>query len=115
MNSRLCDTGRVDRRRLPAVNFVVESLDGEYEDISDDELTALALAADPEQELSPDAVPLDLSQDLFSGSLPLSYMPPAMARAAGGWRVPIVVSVILALLLIEAFGLCITYGSLVAA
>jgi hypothetical protein len=85
------------------------------EQISDDELTTLALAADPESELGPDAVPLTPYRNLPSASLPLWYMPPATARAAGGWRVPIVASVVLALLLINALGLCITYGVLVAA
>ena len=85
------------------------------EHFSDDELTALALAADPEQALDADAVPLDLSGAPPWHSLPLWYMPPAMARPAGGWRVPIVASVVLALLLINALGLCITYGVLVAA
>jgi hypothetical protein len=85
------------------------------EQISDDELTTLALAADPEQKPSPDAVPLALYRNLPSASLPLWYMPPATARAAGGWRLPIVASVVLALLFINALGLCITYGTLVAA
>ena len=83
--------------------------DGE---LSDDELTTLALAADPEQELDPGAVPLTPYGSLSCHSLPLWYMPPATARAAGGWRVPIVASVVLALLLINALGLCITYGVL---
>ena len=54
------------------------------EHISDDELTALALAADTEQELDPDAVALPLYPDQPSGALPLFYMPPAMARAGDG-------------------------------
>ena len=69
--------------------------DGE---LSDDELTTLALAADPDQELDPGAVPLTPYGSLSCVSLPLWYMPPATARAAGGWRVPIVASVVLALL-----------------
>jgi hypothetical protein len=83
--------------------------------VSDDELTTLALAADPEPELGPDAVPLSLYRNLPSVSLPLWYMPPATARAAGGWRLPIVASIILALLFINALGFCITYGALVVA
>ena len=91
--------------------------DGGHDDvqITDDELTALALAADPEAELGPDAVPLTPYRNLSSGSLPLWYMPPVTARAAGGWRVPIVASVVIALLVINALGLCICYGVLVAA
>ncbi len=83
--------------------------------ISDEELTALALAADPEAPLSPDAVPLALYPDLDTGSLPLAYMPPAMSRAAGGWRVPVAVVIVVAFLAIDALGLCITYRTLVAA
>ena len=85
------------------------------EEISDDELTALALAADPEPALGPEAVPITTHRNLPAASLPLWYMPPVSARAAGGWRVPIVASVVLALLLINVLGLCITYGALVAA
>jgi hypothetical protein len=83
--------------------------------ITDDELTALALAADPDSPLSPDAVPLDLYPDHDAGSLPLAYMPPAMCRAAGGWRVPIAVFIVMTFLAIDVLGLCITYGTLVAA
>ena len=86
--------------------------EGGYHDeqISDDELTVLALAADPEPELGPDAIPFTPYRNQPSASLPLWYMPPVTARAAGGWRLPVVASVVLALLLINALGLCITYG-----
>ncbi len=83
--------------------------------ISDDELASLALAADPEPELGPDAIPLAPYRNLPSASLPLWYMPPVRGRAQGGWRVPVAASVILALLVINALGLCICYGVLVAA
>jgi hypothetical protein len=43
------------------------------------------------------------------------YMPPVVARAAGGWRRPLVFVLIAAFLAIDGFGLCITYGQLVAA
>jgi hypothetical protein len=38
-----------------------------------------------------------------------------VARAAGGWRRPLVFVLIAAFLAIDGFGLCITYGQLVAA
>ena len=85
------------------------------EEISDDELTRLALAADPEQAIDPGALPLTPFGSLSGVSLPLWYMPPVTARAGGGWRVPIVASVVLALLFINALGLCITYGVLAVA
>jgi hypothetical protein len=99
---------------LPSDGWAGEGDHGEVP-ITDDELTALALAADPEEELGPDAVPLTPYRSLPTASLPLWYMPPVTARAAGGWRVPIAASVVIALLLINALGLCICYGVLVAA
>ena len=78
--------------------------------ISDEELTALALAADPDAPLSDDAVPLaDYLAEGF-GPLPEWYMAPVMARHSGRRRQVIILGVIGAFLLIEAFGLCSTYG-----
>jgi hypothetical protein len=78
--------------------------------ITDEELTALALAADPDQPLDPDAVPLaDYLAESF-GPLPEWYMAPVMARHSGRRRQAIILTVIGAFLLIEAFGLCSTYG-----
>jgi hypothetical protein len=88
--------------------------DEDDEQISDDELTALALAADPEQEVGSDAIELPLYPGQPSGSLPMCYMPPAMAHAVG-WRVPVAIGVVLAFVLIDALGMCITFGSLVGA
>jgi hypothetical protein len=82
---------------------------------SDEELAALALAADPDQPVAADAAPLQLYPRPSVGALPLCYMPPAMARASGGWRTPIVVAIIAALVVVDLFGLCITFGQLVAA
>jgi hypothetical protein len=78
--------------------------------ISDEELTALALAADPNQPLDADAVPIaDYLADAFD-PLPAWYMAPVMARHSGRRRKAIIMAVIGAFLLIEAFGLCSTYG-----
>ncbi len=78
--------------------------------ISDEELTALALAADPDEPLSADAVPLaDYLAEGF-GPLPEWYMAPVMARHSSRRRQAIILGVIGAFLLIEAFGLCSTYG-----
>ncbi len=84
-------------------------------DITDDELTALALAADPDAPLGEDAVALPLYPDEPFGALPAWYMPPAMARVSGGWKRYAIFAIIAAFLVIDAFGLCITYGQLVAA
>jgi hypothetical protein len=83
--------------------------------ITDEELEALALGADPDAPLSPDAVPLELYPHHDAGCLPLAYMPPAMSRTAGGWRVPVAILIVMAFVAIDILGLCITYGTLVAA
>ena len=83
-------------------------------EFSDEELTALALASDVDEPLSPDAVPLDLYASQDGGFLPAWYMPPVMARRARHWRVPMVWMLVAAFLLIDAFGMCICYGQLVA-
>jgi hypothetical protein len=81
--------------------------------ISDEELTALALAADPDEPPDPGAVPFSVYP--AAGLLPVSYMPPVTARGGPKWRASIALLVVVALLVIEAFGLCITYGVLTAA
>ncbi|HTV10993.1 MAG TPA: hypothetical protein VME20_03955 [Acidimicrobiales bacterium] len=85
------------------------------EALSDEALTALALSADPDAPIAPGAVRLDLFARQPSGFLPEWYMPRVMAKRVRGWRVPVVYAIIAAFLLIDAFGLCITYGQLVAA
>lgn len=87
----------------------------EASDFTDEELTVLALSADPDQELDPDAVPLAMYSSQSCASLPMWYMPPVMSRGTQRWRTPVVLAIVAALLLINAFGLCITYGLLVAA
>jgi hypothetical protein len=79
--------------------------------ISEAELTALALAADPDQPLDSDAVPMnEYLSDQPVGLLPEWYMAPVMTRHLR--RVPqlMVMVVIGAFVIIEAFGLCSTYG-----
>ncbi len=81
--------------------------------LSDEELCCLALAADPHAPLSEDAVPLSFHLTQFAGAaLPGWYMAPAMARGNRRWRRPVVVTIISAFLLIEALGLCNTFGQL---
>jgi hypothetical protein len=84
-------------------------------ELTDDELTALAMAAEPDLPLGPDAVPLVMHQSGGPEFLPAWYMPPVMARGAARWRRSLVYLLIAAFLLVDAFGLCITYGQLVAA
>jgi len=91
-------------------------MDGELR-ISDDELTALALAADPDAPLDPDAVPwheyLAASGALLApAALPGWYMAAVTARHGGRWRFVVIAALVVAFVVIEAVGLCSTYGQL---
>lgn len=81
-------------------------------DFSDEELTALALAADPIAPLGQDAVPLAVYLGQTSGPLPDWYMPSPMVRIHIWWRLPVVMTIVGAFLMIEALGLCNTFGAL---
>jgi len=84
--------------------------DGEGLALSDEELTALALAAETDAPLDIDAVPLDVYLANTVGPLPDWYMAPVMARHSGRRRKAVILAIVGAFLLIEAFGLCSTYG-----
>jgi hypothetical protein len=79
--------------------------------LTDDELAAVALAADPDLPLADDAVPL-ADPDAPSAFLPSWYMPVARARRGTAWRRVVIAVIVLAFLLINVLGLCITYGRL---
>jgi len=83
--------------------------------ISTDELSALALAADPDTEVPADAIPLDLHDGEEDGLLPAWYFPVPAGRQVRGWRRPAVLLVAGSFLLVSACGLCCTYGALVMA
>jgi len=81
--------------------------------VTDDELTALALAADPHADLDEDAVSLwDVGLEDADELLPAWYMPSPMARSRllHGWRRSVVLLLIASFILINAAGLCVTYG-----
>jgi hypothetical protein len=82
--------------------------------ISDEELSAMALAADPEVEIASEAVPWTGAGAEGDGLLPGWYMPVPVAGRRG-W-VPRVAAalVIVSFLVINALGFCITYGHLEA-
>ena len=85
--------------------------DGEaFPVISDDELTALALSADPDLPLDPDAVPIGVYLANSAAPLPEWYMAPVMARHSGRRQKAVILAVVGSFVLIEAFGLCSTYG-----
>jgi hypothetical protein len=79
--------------------------------LTDDELAAEAVAADPEPDLA-DALPFaTVVGDESDAGLPPWYMPAPMAGARLlGWRRGVVYTFVVALLVIEAFGLCTTFG-----
>jgi hypothetical protein len=81
--------------------------------LTETELTELALSADPDAPPDPDAVPMALYLGHHPGLLPEWYMPAPMIRRAGAWRVPVVLAVVAAFVIIEALGLCSTFGQLV--
>ncbi|MHB8438886.1 MAG: hypothetical protein ACYDD4_06970 [Acidimicrobiales bacterium] len=79
---------------------------------SDEELADLALQADPDEPLASDAVPIDLYRTSHAVALPEWYMAPVRARITGRLGRTVVLVTVTAFLLIEAFGLCSTYGQL---
>lgn len=85
--------------------------------VTDDELTRLALAADPDTGVADDAVPLgellgSLEPSEGADLLPGWYMPAPMGtgRLLQGWRRRIVLLIVVSFVLINAVGLCSTYG-----
>ena len=87
------------------------------EAVSDVELSALALSADPDTVVADDARSL---WDLFGqdpGLLPDWYMPTVASggRSHPRWRRRVAFVIICAFLAVDAYGLCSTYGYLVVA
>jgi hypothetical protein len=84
--------------------------------LTEEELTSLAMAADPDAPLSDDAIPLSLHLAQFAGAaLPEWYMAPATSGSGRRWRTPVVLAIVFAFGLIEALGLCNTFGQLTIA
>ena len=80
--------------------------------ISDEELTELALAADPNAPLDPDARPWSPSVGSSPQLLPDWYMPTPRTVRGGSWPGAVVAFIIVGFLVIDACGLCITSGFL---
>jgi hypothetical protein len=78
----------------------------------DDELAALALAADSSVPIDQDAVPWMGAWQSSMNVLPQWYMPRAVAAGRGRGTKAVVVVVIAGFVIINAFGLCITSGFL---
>ena len=75
-----------------------------------DELDRLALAAAGDDDVPDDAVAWTDGAAADAGLLPGWYMPPAVARRRGRGTRVVVGLVILGFLVINAAGLCVTYG-----
>ena len=82
---------------------------------TEEELTELAMAADPDAPMDNDAVPLSDYLGQAPGLLPQWYMPSPMARGGKNWRLPVVLVIVAAFVIIEAFGLCSTFGQVIPA
>jgi hypothetical protein len=83
--------------------------------ISDEELTRLALGADPHPLIDVSVAPWRPASDTLTGLLPDWYMPTPSGRHRGtGAKVAIGV-IVASFVLINALGLCITYGFLTPA
>lgn len=87
-------------------------LDSSVASFSDDELTALALAADPNAVLDPNAVAWSGIGFEPPGLLPNWYMPVPSYQLRGRLSRAVVITLIAGFLVIDAFGLCITSGFL---
>jgi hypothetical protein len=87
--------------------------DGTAAPLTDEELTGLALAAEPGRPPAADAVPLASFLGEGPGLLPSWYMPSPMTRVRPRWRTPVVLVIVAAFVVIEAFGLCSTFGQIV--
>lgn len=79
---------------------------------SDEELSALALAAEPITKLDANAVPWGGGDARTPSLLPNWYMPSPSYQLRGRWTRAIVITLIVGFLVIDAFGLCITSGFL---
>ncbi len=85
----------------------------EIEPFSDEELTELALAADPDQPLDADAIPFAFSDAGNFDLLPHWYMPPVMSSGGTRWRKTVILVIVATLITIEALGLCSVFGQVV--
>jgi hypothetical protein len=113
VGDRMADGGGVRGGRTADASAAPDSLSGPG--LTDSELTELALAADPDAAIGADAVPLAVYLRQAPGLLPEWYMPSPMSRHGGRWRLPVVLVIVAAFVIIEAFGLCSTFGQLVPA
>jgi len=91
---------------------MAHTVDTDEVEITDEELTALALAADPDTPVDDDAVPLSSLVMEYPELLPSWYMPAPGGFTRSRGRRAVVVVIIVALLAVNAVGLCVTSGHL---
>jgi hypothetical protein len=82
--------------------------------ITDEELTALALAAAGDDDLAPDAQPWADAMAPGSDLLPSWYMPGTVRHTRSRWHSAIVILIVAGFVIINLAGFCITYGHLTA-
>ena len=107
------DETAIDVERFDATFDDAPLDDAPLEPISDEELTRLALAADPDTVVGPDALSLWEHLGVTAGTLlPAWYMPApdGAVRTGRGWKRVAAVVAIAAFVGIDASGLCSTYG-----
>ena len=68
------------------------------------------MAADPDQPVDPDAVPISFAGDVPDGLLPAWYMPAPMSAGRRRSRRWVLGGLVAALVVINGAGLCVTYG-----
>lgn len=81
--------------------------------LTEDELTAQALAADPDAPLASTARPFR-GEELPDAPLPSWYMPPVLPGRSTPARKAVALAIVGAAIVINALGFCITYGQLTA-
>ncbi len=101
------------RRRRPESELAGTPWSSGVPPLSDEELCELALAADPDEPVEPDAMPIAAYLGQVGGLLPGWYMPAPMTRRAARWRRVVVLALVALFVTIEAAGLCSTFGQLV--
>ena len=96
----------------------METIADHHPEIDLDELTRLALAADPDAAIPADAAPFVCTVDGGADALlPSWYMPGGIPSARGRprWIKVLIVVLIVAFLVVDAYGLCSTYGDITIA
>lgn len=79
-------------------------------EITDAELTALALAADPDAPFDDDAAPFGAEPVPGTELLPEWYMPAPLGSSSSRKRSVAVAVIVASLVIVNGAGLCVTYG-----